>query len=224
MKALLSILFLLSATAAFAASGITLPVQKVISDDVLLSAIATVETGNNPARLGHSGERTQLQIMPGTWRKFSRIPHSQAAANPVETDRVARAYLAQIRARLQSRGLPETPFFIAAAWNAGPGWKTLTSGTISYAERVANIVGATPVNETTAVVAAVAKTLEPTPTVAPALVVATSPVVAEPIVANLVPAKPIPFISLGEPQAQPTGAMMIFANAGIHSAFRIASN
>jgi hypothetical protein len=144
MKTLHTLLFLVSVLTGFAAPGISVPVTAPVSDDVLLSAIATVETGNNPARLGHRGERSQLQILPQTWRRYSRLPHSQAAVNPAETDRVARAYLAAIRQRLKERGLPETPYFIAAAWNAGPSWRHLTAGTASYAERVANIVATAP--------------------------------------------------------------------------------
>jgi hypothetical protein len=141
MKPLLPILFLLSVSVAFAASGISVSVPAPASDEVLLSAIAEVETGNNPSQLGRDGERTRLQILPETWRRFSRMPHS--AANRAETDRVARAYLAVIRRRIHERGLPETAFFIAAGWNAGADWRHLTTGTVSYAERVANIVAAT---------------------------------------------------------------------------------
>lgn len=124
----------LSADVAFA-----VPSNKV-SDETLLAAIAEVETGNNPAKRGRFGERTELQIRPETWREFSRLPHSSAASNPAETERVARAYLGVIRKRLHARGLPETPFFIAASWNAGPGWRRLGRGTMAYAEHVANLV------------------------------------------------------------------------------------
>jgi hypothetical protein len=140
MKTLLSTLFLLSASALLAGTGISTPASAPVSDDVLLSAIAAVETGNNPSRLGHYGERTQLQILPETWREFSRLPHSRAAANPAETERVARAYLQVIRHRLEARGLPQTPYYIAAGWNAGPGFRRLSPGTVSYAKRVANVV------------------------------------------------------------------------------------
>lgn len=116
------------------------PAPTAVSDDAMLSAIAEVETGNNAAKRGHHGERTQLQIMPTTWREFSRLPHSASATHPQETERVAKAYLAVIRKNLRARGLPETPFFIAAGWNAGAGWKRLHPSTVSYAERVANLV------------------------------------------------------------------------------------
>ncbi len=143
MKAPHVILFLLFISTRFALGAVFVPpAPATVSDDVMLSAIADVETGNNAAKRGHRGERSQLQILPETWREYSRLPHSAAATNPEETDRVARAYLNVIRKRLRSRGLPETPFFIAAGWNAGPGWKRLHQSTIAYAERVTNIVEA----------------------------------------------------------------------------------
>lgn len=144
MKSSLSLLFLLLVSSAFAAGEISIPTPAPASDDTLLSAIAVVETSNDSRKVGSHGERTRLQIAPATWVRFSRLPHSAAASHPQETDRVARAYLASIRRRLKSRGLPETPFFIAAAWNVGPGWRTLPSSTVSYAERVANLVKASP--------------------------------------------------------------------------------
>lgn len=136
-------LFMVFVSTGFAAGAISLPAPAEVSDDVLLPAIADVETGNNSARLGRRGERTHLQILPATWRRFSRLPHSVSATNHEETDRVARAYLAVIRQRLKARDLPETPFFIAAGWNAGPNWTRLSRRTISYADRVANLVEAT---------------------------------------------------------------------------------
>lgn len=144
MKAFLLLLSLLLVSRGFAANEVafSIPSPTPASDQMLLAAIAEVETSNNSAKVGTHGERTRLQIAPTTWARFSRLPHSAAASHPEETDRVARVYLAYIRTRLKSRGVPETPFFIAAAWNVGPGWKTLPSSTVSYAERVANLVQA----------------------------------------------------------------------------------
>ena len=142
MKNRFPLLFLLSVSVGFSAGAISVPrsTPEPVPDDVLLAAIAEVETGNNHSRLGRNGERTRLQILPQTWRRFSRMPH--ASATRAETDRVARKYLSVIRRRVRERGFPETPFFIAAAWNAGPEWKRLTSGTVWYAERVTNLVEA----------------------------------------------------------------------------------
>src|SRR5882724_1340006 len=162
MKSLLSFIFLLLVSTGFSAGVISIAPAAPVSDDVLLSAIAEVETGNNSALVGHSGERTRLQIAPETWVRFSRLPHSVAAANPQETDRVARAYLASIRSRLKARGLPPTPFFMAAAWNVGPGWSRLPASTIAYAERVENLVASGHPLQTVTMPAAVA---EPVPVI-----------------------------------------------------------
>lgn len=138
MKFLTPTLFLLSVSIGLSAPAITLPTAAPVSDAALLSAIAQVETGNHSDRLGSRGERTRLQILPQTWRRYSTQPHANHTRT--ETDRVAHLYLAHIRSRLRARGLPETPFFIAAAWNAGPEWHRLSRGTVAYAERVANLV------------------------------------------------------------------------------------
>jgi hypothetical protein len=163
MKSLQSFIFLLFVSTGFAGGMISITPAAPVSDDVLLSAIAEVETGNNSAMVGHSGERTRLQIAPETWVRFSRLPHSVAASHPQETDRVARAYLASIRNRLKSRGVPATPFFMAAAWNVGPGWTSLPSSTIAYAERVANLVAASQPKQPASVPAAAVAAVEPEP-------------------------------------------------------------
>lgn len=209
MKSLLLILFLVSVSLGFAAPEVTFtppPAPAQVSDEVLLSAIAQVETGNNSRRLGRYGERTQLQILPQTWREYSRLPHSASATNPAETDRVARAYLAHIRARLKARKLPQTPYFIAAAWNAGPGWKKLSSGTIAYAERVANLV------ETYQTKAAETAEPEPVlPTVAPAVAPLLATAIPQNVpVIDLTPVQsPSPVILLAQPKpASGTFAML----------------
>lgn len=144
MKVPLPTLFLVSVTVGCAApKKFTLPaVAAPVTDEVMLNAIAQVETGDNAARVGRFGERTQVQILPATWREYSHLPFSASARHPAETERVARKYLSHIRARLRARGLPETPFYIAASWNAGPCWRRLRPGTVDYARRVANIVAA----------------------------------------------------------------------------------
>lgn len=242
MKTTFPILFLLIVTAGFAA----VPTTKPVSDDVLLSAIATVETGNNPYRLGRYGERTRLQIMPETWREYSRLPHSAAASNRAETDRVARAYLKVIRERLKERGLPQTPYYIAACWNAGPSWRHLSSGTVAYAHRVENVVEerlaerAAQAEEASAeaVVAKAAPVPQPlniriTPAKEESLVAQSQPLpAAEPSILSAPPApqpgataqlvasdKPVPVIDLNAPAPQPRAtllALQIGAGAFFH--------
>jgi hypothetical protein len=155
------ILSLLCISLRVGAAEATAPATAPVSDAALLSAIAEVESGNNPARVGRYGERTRLQILPTTWRQFSRLPHT--AGNRAETDRVARAYLSYIRTRIRERGLPETPFYIAAAWNAGPEWRRLHRGTVAYAQRVANLVEASQRRARAAAAVASAPALAPTP-------------------------------------------------------------
>lgn len=138
MKFPLLTLSLLYISSTFAVAGMRASGSTSVSDTVLLRAIAQVETGNTPGKIGRYGERTRVQIMPATWRRFSRVP--QSAGDRAETNRVARAYLAYIRRRLRARGLPENTFYIAAAWNAGPCWHRLRRSTVNYAERVENLV------------------------------------------------------------------------------------
>jgi hypothetical protein len=186
MKSFLILLSLLFVSTGHAAGEISFspPAPAVVSDDVLLRAIAEVESGNNSAMVGHSGERTRLQIAPETWVRFSRLPHSFAAANPQETDRVARAYLASIRSRLKARGLPATPFFMAAAWNVGPGWNKLPSRTVAYAERVENLVAAGR--------SVASRSIQPGPAAQ------VQPVQAAPVVVQSAPVERIPVIPVDD--------------------------
>ncbi|MDE3165848.1 MAG: lytic transglycosylase domain-containing protein [Acidobacteriota bacterium] len=131
-------MFLLYISSTFAVAGMRASSNPSVSDEVLLRAIAQVETGNRPGKIGRYGERTRVQIMPATWRRFSRVP--QSASDPAETNRVARAYLAYIRRRLRERDLPENAFYLAACWNAGACWHRLRRSTVNYAERVENLV------------------------------------------------------------------------------------
>jgi Transglycosylase SLT domain len=110
------------------------------TDNEMIAAIAMKETGNNPLARGPSGERTSVQFMRRTWMQYSRLPHSMAALHPDEVDRVARAYLADIRRMLRERELPESPYFIAASWNAGINWTHISRRAQDYAECVESLV------------------------------------------------------------------------------------
>jgi len=110
------------------------------TDDEMLAAIAIKETGNNPLARGRCGERTNVQFMRRTWMQYSHVPLAMAARHPDEVDRVARAYLADIRRGLRKRGLSESPYFIAASWNAGLNWTYIPRRSQDYAECVENLV------------------------------------------------------------------------------------
>ena len=109
------------------------------SEDEVLRAIAIKETGDVPTKVGRLGERSAWQIRPDVWHKFSHLPHKAASTNADEAVRVARAYLALIRQRLRARHLPETAFFIAACWNAGPYWRSIPVAAYDYAQCVENL-------------------------------------------------------------------------------------
>jgi len=140
MKTLTLLLALSFSPAAFAAIQFKVDKPQPVSDEVVLHFIAIKESGNNPQARGSHGERSQFQFMANTWRRYSRLPHSAAATNLEESDRVAHAYLADIRANLRKRGLPETAYFIAASWHAGINWKRTSAGVRDYAQSVENLV------------------------------------------------------------------------------------
>jgi hypothetical protein len=117
-----------------------MPMQPVVSDLAILEAIAQVETGNKPSVRGRLGERTRFQILPATWRRYSTVPISRAAASLDEAERVARQHLQHIRSVLVARGIAQTVYNIAVAWNAGPDYARITRKTVDYASRVKALV------------------------------------------------------------------------------------
>jgi len=140
MKTLALIFVISFSPATFAAIEFKIPTPAAVSDDTVLHFIALKETGNNPHARGIRGERSEFQFMPNTWRQYSRLPHASAATNPAESERVAHAYLADIRANLRKRGLPETAYYIAASWHAGINWSYTNAGLREYAQSVENLV------------------------------------------------------------------------------------
>jgi hypothetical protein len=140
MKTLALLIALSLSPATFAAIEFKIPTPRPVSDETVLHFIAMKETGNNPKAVGLRGERSQFQFMANTWQRYSRLPHSSAATDAAESERVARAFLADIRANLRKRGLPETAYFIAASWHAGINWSSTNAGLREYAQCVENLV------------------------------------------------------------------------------------
>lgn len=134
------IVSILISSASYGAVEFKMPSPRPVSDETVLHFIAMKETGNDPSAIGSHGERSQFQFMSSTWQRYSRLPHSAAATNAAESDRVARAFLADIRANLRRRGLPETAYYIAASWHAGPNWSATDAGLRDYAQCVENLV------------------------------------------------------------------------------------
>lgn len=109
--------------------------------DAFLRAIAEVETGNNPRKVGRLGERGQYQFRLATWRQHTKRPFGEAHS-PSIAHAVASRHYDWILQTLQRNGKQPTPFMIAAAWNSGV--TRVSSGRIpavsrDYAQRVVNL-------------------------------------------------------------------------------------
>jgi len=109
--------------------------------DAFLRAIAEVETGNNPRKVGRLGERGQYQFRLATWRQHTSRPFREAHSPSVAYTVAARHY-DWILQSLERNGKRATPFMIAAAWNSGV--TRVNSGRIpavsrDYAQRVVNL-------------------------------------------------------------------------------------
>lgn len=109
--------------------------------DAFLRAIAEVETGNNPRKVGRLGERGQYQFRQATWRQHTSQPF-RSAHNPSVAHTVASQHYDWIIQQIERSGKRATPYMVAAAWNSGVG--RVTSGRIpaaskDYAQRVVNL-------------------------------------------------------------------------------------
>lgn len=88
-----------------------------IEPEPMLRALAAIETGNNPRAVGKKGERSAWQLMPATWRIYTRRPFREATTNEVLAQAVARAHLAATLSRLGKGGRVVMPADVARAWN-----------------------------------------------------------------------------------------------------------
>lgn len=109
--------------------------------DAFLRAIAEVETGNNPRKVGRLGERGPYQFRLATWRQHTSRPFREAHS-PAVAHAVASRHYDWIIRTLERQGRPVTPYLIAAAWNSGV--TRVSSGRIppaarDYAQRVVNL-------------------------------------------------------------------------------------
>ncbi len=92
-----------------------LPVPSV-EEQPMLDAIAAVENWR-PGSVGRSGAWGKFQILPATWRQYSRLP--QRSASQAEERRVAGELLHDIRTGLKSLKLPISSYWVALAWRSG---------------------------------------------------------------------------------------------------------
>lgn len=90
--------------------------------DVMLDAIAAVESGNNPLAIGRLGERGRCQIRAATWDEVTSRPFlAWAPVDCAETREVERMVLARMCAQLLRQGHQLEPALVAAAWRYGAG-------------------------------------------------------------------------------------------------------
>lgn len=87
--------------------------------EVMIEAIARIETGNDWRAVGRLGERGRCQFMARTWREYSRIDFRTASVDCDESRRVERAHLDRICRTLRETGLPVDAGHVAAAWRFG---------------------------------------------------------------------------------------------------------
>ena len=110
--------------------------------DSFLSAVALVETGNNPRAVGSKGERGLYQFTRATWKQHTKLSHYKAH-DPSYSQVIAKKHYDWLYSNLSLKGYPPSPYWLAVAWNTG--LKRTTSGRFPrvsrrYAERVKNLV------------------------------------------------------------------------------------
>lgn len=107
----------------------------------ILEAIHHVENPRNSARPGKFGELGAYQFRRETWQMHTKVPFERAIDLAVSREVAIRHY-EWLRRGLERNGLPQTPYFIALAWNGG--LSSVVKGrssraTRDYAERVNNL-------------------------------------------------------------------------------------
>jgi len=117
------------------------PFQPVILDRLLV-AIAFVESGNKPDRVGKHGERSRWQIKESVWKETTGIPFDRAKYDAYAYP-VARAHLIVLKWELNESHVPITVRNLALAWKGGATMAVLgrlaNAADRAYAERVENL-------------------------------------------------------------------------------------
>jgi hypothetical protein len=107
-----------------------------------LDAIHRVENPLNSTRPGKFGELGPYQFRRGTWGMHTKAPFERAL-DRVHSDEVAIRHYEWLRRGLARNGFPQTPYYIALAWNGGLSSvirNRSTRAARDYAERVNNLV------------------------------------------------------------------------------------
>jgi hypothetical protein len=110
--------------------------------DETLDAIHRVENPRDSTRPGKHGELGAYQFRRGTWRMYTKVPFERALDRN-ESEEVAVRHYEWLRRGLARNGLPQTPYYIALAWNGG--LASVVNGRSpksahDYAARVSNLV------------------------------------------------------------------------------------
>lgn len=108
--------------------------SEATDDDALLRAIRQVESGDRWSAVGSHGERGAYQFTPWTWSRFTREPFYLATFNRGLAEKVARAFLASLRADCAKRGEVATAYLLAKRWRG-----ERSTGRSDYASRVSNL-------------------------------------------------------------------------------------
>lgn len=84
-----------------------------------INDVAKHESGFNPRAVSRSGALGVCQVMPGTWRQFSK--RGEKWYNPVDNRAVAERYIAWIKKTLKAWGDPNwnKPSHVLACYNGG---------------------------------------------------------------------------------------------------------
>ena len=106
-----------------------------------LEAIHRVENPRDSTKPGRYGELGAYQFRRGTWKMHTKVPFERAL-DRLESEEVAVRHYEWLRRGLERNGLPQTPYFIALAWNGG--LASVVQGRApraahDYAQRVTNL-------------------------------------------------------------------------------------
>lgn len=111
----------------------------------LILAIALIESGNDPTKIGKNGERTEFQITRTVWKEHSVRPFGEAKEAPLVVERRLK-YLSNTFYRSTKRRPTNAELYIM--WNKGYGYYKKHKFNIKIvplkyrdrAERFANVV------------------------------------------------------------------------------------
>ena len=107
-----------------------------------LEAIHRIENPRDLTRPGRYGELGAYQFRRGTWRMHTDVPFEKAL-DRLQSEEVAVRHYEWLRRGLARNGFPQTPYYIALAWNGG--LASVVRGRApraahDYAERVMNLL------------------------------------------------------------------------------------